>query len=308
MERNFILKWKESGLIKDNSYKFIASMFSVSEFAIKKYGKKAVANIVFDQDDEIIVLQNINLISNEKTLYKMGFNLICFSADFLLKKGFTRVYSKKKLDFIGLDNIGNLATIRTICSKKQKISDEYNLPRQLRYNINPKECRWPTGLMENKIKDCKFVFSKEYNLNFRNNIIKIVHIPKNSYLYRGEILYDDKNYPVSQNNLPLVWFSASIDHLKNLSDKVLYLQYKTTRDLVLIYEQNISKKYGENVRGFEYIPFFNQLGKYIYKQYNVSIDGYVGCNECEIGIVNNIIEDVINLPPVIVKKVDIKNT
>lgn len=41
MERNFVLKWKESGLIKDNSYNFIASMFPVSEFTIKKYDKKA---------------------------------------------------------------------------------------------------------------------------------------------------------------------------------------------------------------------------------------------------------------------------
>lgn len=148
MEQNFLLTWEENGNIQTHNYEFIARMFPHSKINIKKYGTEHTAYIFFDQDipdipdipdiekNKTIVLQSVYRRPREdKTLSGMGFNLICFSINHLIKKGFKYVllYATdddlvayyNKLGFVSIgedkkDMIGNIKEILKKCSAKPK--------------------------------------------------------------------------------------------------------------------------------------------------------------------------------------------
>lgn len=181
-----------------------------------------------------------------------------------------------------------------------------------RYNVdthkNPlkRECHWPTTLMGTNIKDCNFVleFDEVVEVEISKNKFKfvLVRIPEGTKIYHatfsfGQIPWFESKQPMSPKGI--VWFASTYDHTGPIQ-KTHILTYTVKTDLVMIFEYDLLQ-YGDDVRGFEY--FSRRLPVYIEKlrEKGRHIDGYIGCNECEIGIINESISKISKKPENIVE-------
>ena len=180
------------------------------------------------------------------------------------------------------------------------------------YNQKNDECRWPTTKFGEPVIDCNFVYEIykiiEFNGRKENGdgVLILVKIPKNSKIYHAATIYPKeeewfkKSFPFNSEK-GVVWFTSTPEHSGSLS-KTHLLEYIVEEELVMIYEQNISKKYGRDIRGYEYSR--GMLGHYI-KMIKDHIDGYIGCNECELGILNESCKKL-SLPPKVYKEIGMK--
>ena len=175
------------------------------------------------------------------------------------------------------------------------------------YNQELGECRWPIDVRGFKVEDCNFKYDiiKKYS-----NGIKIVEVPRGTLLYHSmnstnakPTGFDyGKNY---QRMLPnprrgFTFFTSTFVHSGNFTNSTHVLEYKTKRKMLLIYEQNISQKYGPTYRGNEYFKLILPKIAGVIQKDGYDIVGYMGCNECEIAIVNEALPAVIKLPPKVI--------
>lgn len=186
------------------------------------------------------------------------------------------------------------------------------------YNENASECKWPYSIRGGPVSDCNFPIKDvptdltefAYNKNkpvkmdefLSSENVKLVVIPKNTMLLHGVL---DSQYnrqwwvnskPESEYNV--VWFTSDNQHILNINATHI-LVYETNKNLLCLYEQNLRKKYGQNVRGYEYSRILRKYITRVANRYNILINGYVGCNECEIGLTNETAADLVGPKSVI---------
>lgn len=173
------------------------------------------------------------------------------------------------------------------------------LPARLKYNRYPGECRWPITKMGRPVKNCNFNVVHEGTFTGpRDELIEVVRVPTGTRLYHSTTIYPGQDIwfvsnPPSNMERGVVWFTSDYDHTGYLS-KTHILEYTVTEDLILIFEQNMSVKYGEIYTGFEYVEEKLTYLTSVLDSQGVVIDGYMGCNECEIALFNGSILQKLN--------------
>lgn len=160
-------------------------------------------------------------------------------------------------------------------------------PSSFQYKFNRKEgeCRWPTVLTGGNVQDCRFddfEVIEDYG-----NGIKVIVLPKGTLLYHkyspGPTSTFKKDEPTHKRGG--LFFNIRQD-VQRMHFGTRQLIYKTPKDLNLVYVQNISSIFNYRV-GEDFVKdIFKILKRKLEEQLNVSIDGYMGCNECEVYIIN----------------------
>lgn len=189
--------------------------------------------------------------------------------------------------------------------RKQMIKQKFGTTKELqptafqnRYNLND-ECIWPIFIHGESIKDCNFKFEI---LN-KNKQFDIVKLPKDTLLFHTTIqgVKKDKwwlKYHPRDTNKGGIFFNPSEDH-QGLHTGDTILIYKTKCDVYMLFINNIYKKLGFAV-GNDMVPNFKykMLLKNAENKYKLKISGYIGCNECEIFIHNEDIEQCVYKNPI----------
>lgn len=164
------------------------------------------------------------------------------------------------------------------------------------YNQTPDQCVWPLPPPSKDTKQCNFPFKE--NPVIQN--IQTVTLPAGTELFHAtQILPSQKIWftnmtAVSFDTLPkkIMWFASSPEHAKHMNYTHV-LKFKTKKDIKLVFIRNLLVHIGSNT-GNELLKnpeFASILSK------DPELVGYVGCNECEIGIFKHHLADVIELPP-----------
>lgn len=216
----------------------------------------------------------INICKNNKIIYKnlKIYELINLLKNFNTKKSLMLKSMYKKNNVIG-SGIG---------IKAEKL------------NKNPNECRWYTlNIGDGKIKNCNFNYVIKDYKNF-----KITTIPTNTELYHTS--KTPRSLPLEPkdwSNKKLVWFTPSKAHL-NIHLPEIIIKTKTKSKINLLFIQNLKLDLNIN-SGFNIFPKLIILCKKIKELYNIEIDGYIGCNECEIGLFNTSLNKLFYPPKII---------
>ena len=191
------------------------------------------------------------------------------------------------------------------------------------YNQRNAECKWPVSKMGFPVRDCNFIMeahkviefgktSKEESINGTDEVVVLVKIPAGTKIYHSATIYQEskkgekewfEEYPPFSSERGVVWFSSTPAHA-GIFSKTHLLEYTTTEDLIMIYEKNIKRSHGIATRGYEYAK--KVLPSYMKRLRGEKIDGYIGCNECEIGIFNRACKDKLEMPPIVVMKLGLK--
>ena len=130
----------------------------------------------------------------------------------------------------------------------------------------------------------------------------LVSIPAGTALYHSTNILDNEWY---QTDLPqntekgLVWFTSTLSHALPLG-RTHTLKYTTTQDLLMIFEQNLTR-YGLGTRGYEYLHILHRIIRNLQAK-GIQLDGYLGCNECEIAILNKSVQKL-SFPPEVVRSI-----
>lgn len=179
-----------------------------------------------------------------------------------------------------------------------------SLHRAEKYNKKDGECEWPINLIGKIVKPCNFNIQLVEKIPIFNTkkSAQIIKLPAGTNLYHGTIIsrkgkpWFIKKHP-SDTNKGGVWFTSTLEHQGNVNATYV-LQYTTIRDMYGVFEQNLWN-IGKGTTGNEYIPYFNMLEQYIQKHYNINIEFYAGCNECEIYILNDSVKTVMKTNPIV---------
>ena len=183
------------------------------------------------------------------------------------------------------------------------------LHRSERFNLTEEECKWPVNILGKEILECSFPIEDKIDYEYKGNKISVVTLPAKTKIYHATMIYPrgkswfKTQYPMDAQK-GLVWFASTDKHLGNINS-THHLEYTIKQPLRLVFEHNISKKYGKYIRGYEYIPYLYRITKFLEENKEL-IDGYLGCNECEIGIYNNSIKTKLNMIPKVVLEKDLK--
>jgi len=154
-------------------------------------------------------------------------------------------------------------------------------------NTNVGECKW---MALSGVRECNFNFETVIERATSKND-DVVLLPQGTKLYNAtQILSNDwfrTRYPSNTENGG-VWFTSTLDHAKNISYYTHILEYTTKEDLILLYIHNL-KKYGDvKTRGYEFVrKHYRDIFFHIQETTGYKIQGYIGCNECEIFIENS---------------------
>jgi len=158
-----------------------------------------------------------------------------------------------------------------------------------KYNQSDDECRWPTrmGGFAKTVKDCNFNMKPLRKFRFGDREFEIAVIPAGTDLYHGTKDKDmnptgpDEWY--ENNRKKMVWFASTLDHTMPLGPMKIF---KTTNkeDLTVVFFRNkgmLNIDISKDLR-----PMVAKIAQKLYQETDgkVFIDGYMGCNECEIGI------------------------
>lgn len=173
--------------------------------------------------------------------------------------------------------------------------------KQEKYNRKEGECCWPTTIGSNKCKPCDFsrvTYQPEtidelklfgdVDINKLNSVLGKYNLVF-SILRKGAIIghstlspknswWNTQTYPKGN----MVWFTVSKKHQKNIP-KTHTLYYKVNKNILCFYERNIWEKYGVNTGQEYYDRVYNRIHREVL-QCGLNINGYIGCNECEIGL------------------------
>lgn len=173
------------------------------------------------------------------------------------------------------------------------------------YNMTNGECRWPYDVFGN-VGTCSFKPSMVYD---SGKGYSIYVLEKGTEIYHSTVAIGgakwwENRYPFSSSEGG-TWFTSTDKHAKNFTTKSHVLKYTIVRDIYLIFIQNISK-YTDVVglSGFEFVArhyaILKEKAKLEWGATVPEIDGYLGCNECEIFIENDEIEKHLGDQPEII--------
>jgi hypothetical protein len=215
---------------------------------------------------------------------------------------------------------------RNIRKKKRGMSGfQASVPRKSSLNVEEirwdvlnrdnDECRWPTDIKGNVIKDCNFRFTKKLVLP---NGVSIVKMPRGTKIYHAitqnpaepSAWYNHYETQAPKPRRGSAFFTSTLLHTGNFTRKTHVLEYELSKPILLIYEHNLGVKYNNtNLRGNDYMKdILPKYIEYLKKEYKIDVVGYAGCNECEIALINNAVEDVIKMPPKLMLEIQKKFT
>src|SRR3972149_718701 len=178
---------------------------------------------------------------------------------------------------------------------------ERKVSRSERYNQSLNECEWPIDLRESKVKSCKFNFIMGPTFQYRKKTYQLVILPKETKLYHGTLVV--KGQPIKLREM--IWLTSTLAHQGNFNSTHIF-EFIVKEPLVLVFEPNLSLRYGSSVRGFEYKPILKAIQLYHQQEFKKSIDGYIGCNECEIGLFVKSFLDKVDQNPKVVREKSLK--
>ncbi len=171
------------------------------------------------------------------------------------------------------------------------------------YNQGEGECRWPFNVF-GQVEECSFT----YDTVKEEKSYAVIKMPKGIVIYHStQILggataskkgWWETRFP-SDTAHGGVWFTSTARHADNFTTKTHTLAYTLVKDMYLIFVQNLSA-FGPGVRGYEFVSKTYALLKANSEEY--PIVGYLSCNECEIFIENDALEEVVAMPPQIIKE------
>lgn len=176
--------------------------------------------------------------------------------------------------------------------------------RHEKYNQVDDECCWPTSLGSAKCVPCDFsdidmvqpsnrdelsIFGSKIDFDLLNEVllkyqIILTIIKQGTVLSHGTLSPSKEWWKYTVPKGDMVWFTTGKKHQKNIA-KSHILKYIVKRPLLCFYERNIGKKYGVT-NGHQYYQKIYPRLKRDMQSSGIRIDGYVGCNECEIGLEN----------------------
>lgn len=173
------------------------------------------------------------------------------------------------------------------------------------YNLKNNECRWPVNLIGSRVENCGF----HYDVIYDQNNIKVVKLNKNSFLYHKtfiEVGKESSGWWLTDWPPPRyiggLFFNQSEIH-QSLHPGTHQLKYETKCEVQLLYIQNLTTQFKKTVgNDFVLSIEFKNLIQSLEKD-GIKIDGYMGCNECEIFIFNNTLKRCIYKKPREVKDV-----
>lgn len=178
-----------------------------------------------------------------------------------------------------------------------------------KYNRNPEQCRWAITPFGDKIKDCNFRYINPREVTIKTGditeIVVVVTLPVGTKLYHGtghipgRTKWWEQGYP---GGGLLAWFTSTPEHQGVFRGRTHILEYITNTPLIMAFFQNIDR-FERGIRGFEFIPTFIHIARKL-ELTGIIINGYIGCNECEIGIISTDVPKHLDLPPIVVKEID----
>ncbi len=157
------------------------------------------------------------------------------------------------------------------------------------YNQSKDECRWPTTKFGLPVKDCNFILEAYKVVTLADDFdVVLVKIPAGTKLYHATMIYEKGRHwfetkPPFNSERGMVWFTSTPEHTGPLN-KTHILEYTVRSDLIMVFERNLEKHDG--VRGYEYTKILRNIKTKLMPN-SIFIDGYLGCNECEIAIFIN---------------------
>ena len=172
-----------------------------------------------------------------------------------------------------------------------------------KYNLDDSECKWPARIGGFLVKDCQLPIvpleTVTIDKDDGGDEYDIVTVPVGSSLYHGTKDPARKHESVdSWSKQPVTWFATTLDHTMPLGPMKIH-EFTTKEPLTLLFVRNMTKKYNIS-SGAVFIPMLISIGQQISEETKerIYIDGYVGCNECEIGILRKSL-DKLNYPSTI---------
>lgn len=156
------------------------------------------------------------------------------------------------------------------------------------YNTNDNKCEWPTtsNMSIKTIEKCNIPMIPLKTIYYENKKIEIVKIPSGTKLFHGT---KSPNFlPLNENDWikgpqKMFWFATTFNHTRP-HEPIKVLEITLKEDINLLFIRNISKELNIS-SGYEFYPLLlNILNKVQEENTNLIIDGYTGCNECEVGL------------------------
>lgn len=174
---------------------------------------------------------------------------------------------------------------------------------QNRYNLKEGECRWPTFIHGGNVKNCEFDYEIVGKINSN---MAVVTLRKGTPLFHSTIGRNGDNWwtisKPKNTQMGGAFFDAGITHTTLRTGNYI-LQYKLKCDINLLFIRNIYKEFKTSVGNvLVKSPKFYMKMEELEKEYDLKFDGYMGCNECEIFIFNNVIEKCVNKKPNAIKR------
>ncbi len=153
-----------------------------------------------------------------------------------------------------------------------------------KYNIDS-ECEWPTRMGGFLVKDCQLPIKHLETVMIDDQEYDIVTVPIGTVLYHGtkepNIKYESLN---SWSKRAVTWFATTFDHTMTLGPMKVH-EFTIKNTLTLLFVRNMKRKYNIS-SGFSFVRPLVVIKQQIIEKTTgrIHIDGYIGCNECEIGI------------------------
>ena len=169
-------------------------------------------------------------------------------------------------------------------------------PNYLRFNKEVDECRWISSLV-GRVSNCDFVLEGIDVVEVNGKELVIVEIPTGTKLYHATFIPPGKEkwfetlMPFDSGK-GLVWFASTSIH-SSIINHTHMLEYTVDKPLTMVYEKNIAITYANKrvTKGYDYLPILMGHMMKLASEFDINIDGYIGCNECEIGILNDSVKE-----------------
>lgn len=187
--------------------------------------------------------------------------------------------------------------------RQQRPGTTSGLHRSEQFNIHEDECRWPIDRFGNIVRDCNFQFEPlEIELQIRKKNFPLVRLPAGTKIYHatiGDQEWWKTGYPRNKQ-YGGTWFTSTQAHSGNFGNATHVLEYELQEDATLLFVHNLAT-IESNLSGYnfvtKYLPYVRER---LQSEHNISLDGYVGCNECEIYLSNNSIRQLLHTNPKVV--------
>lgn len=175
-------------------------------------------------------------------------------------------------------------------------------PNYLRFNKDVNvlppggECRWISSLV-GKVDQCNFILEAVDVFEIQDKKVVLVDIPEGTKLYHATFIPmgGDKWFETQMpfdSGKGIVWFASTPMH-SSVINHTHILEYTVEEPLRMVFERNIAISYADKgvTKGYDYLPILAMTQIKLKELFGQKIDGYIGCNECEIGIFNDSIKE-----------------